>query len=144
MTGSAALDQVEGLIALTEQLTRQIGGDADALEARRTHDVAARIGETVRLAALFRHETARVQGDPRLLAAATGERRVRLIRASQDFERTLKRHGKALYAAKTVTEGIVRAIADEVVKARAVGAAYGPAARRPQGDPTAVTLNRRA
>ena len=144
MAGDAGQDQVEGLIALTEQLTRQIDGDAAAFEARRPLEVAARIDETVRLAALFRHETARVQGDRALLASLSGERRDRLVRASRDFERTLKRHGKALYAAKTVTEGIVRAIADEVVKSRAVGAAYGPGARRPQGDPTAVTLNRRA
>jgi hypothetical protein len=98
----------------------------------------------VRLANLYRHESARVQDNPALLAAAPRELRARLARASEAFERTLRRHGRALYAARTVTEGIVRAIADEVVKTRAAGAAYGPGACRPLGDATAVTLNRRA
>jgi hypothetical protein len=144
MSSEAALQNVERLIALTEQLTRQIGLDADAFEARRPHEAASRIEETVRLANVFRHETARVRENPALIAAAPGEARTRLACASEAFERTLQRHGRALYAVKTVTEGIVRAIADEVVRARAAGAAYGPGARHPIADATAVTLNSRA
>ena len=144
MPDDAAKETVEQLIVLTEQITRRISQDADAFEARRTHEVAGRIEETVRLANLYRRETARVRSDPGVVLGAPRPTRERLARASEAFETALKRHGRALYAVKTVTEGIVRAIAEEVVRARAVGAAYGPGARGPMADATAVTLNRMA
>jgi hypothetical protein len=139
-----ARQNVERLIALTEQLTAQLGQDAAAFEARRPQEAAGRMDETTRLANLYRHETMRVRENPVLIAGAPSELTGRLRRASETFEHTLLRHGRALYAVKTVTEGIVRAIADEVVKARAAGMGYGPGARSQAADATAVTLNRRA
>jgi hypothetical protein len=42
-----------------------------------------------------------------------------------------------------VTEGVVKAIADEIANRRNIGQAYGPgAARKPSA--TAITLNQRA
>jgi hypothetical protein len=135
---------LERLIALTEQLTAQIGGDADLFQARRPQAVAGRIQETTRLANLYRHEMARVRENPALVAGTPPELRGRLLRASQAFERTLKRHGETIYAAKTVTEGVVRAIAEEVVRMRAASASYGPGARSQAANATAITLNRSA
>ena len=144
MSSEAAQQTLERLIALTEQLTQQIGGDADLFQARRPQAVAGRIQETTRLANLYRHETARVRENPALIAGAPQELRGRLARASQGFERTLRRHGETLYAAKTVTEGVVRAIADEVVRARSASAGYGPGATAQPANATAITLNRSA
>ena len=141
---NVAADNVERLIMLTERLTEHMASDAKAFEARRPHDAAARIEETSRLANLFRHESARVRQDPRLVAAAPPELRDRLMRASEAFDSVLARHGRALHAAKTVTEGIVRAIAEEVNSARAAGTGYGPGARTHAAPATAITLNRRA
>lgn len=132
------------LITLTEQLTTRIGADADAFEARRPHEAAARMDETARLANLFRHESARVKQSPALIAGAPADVRARLARANQAFERELARHGRALHAVKEVTEGVVRAIAQEVANARACGAGYGPRARSSPYDATAITLNRSA
>ncbi len=144
MSNDLAKQNVERLIALTEQLTEQIARDADAFEARRPHEPASRIQETARLANIYRHESARVRETPALIAGAPRELRGRLIRASQEFEQTLSRHGRALYAVKTVTEGVVRAIAEEVALARAANANYGPGARCQAANATAITLNRRA
>jgi hypothetical protein len=144
MSADVAKQNVERLIALTEQLTQRIGLDADSFEARRPHEVAGRMDETARLANLYRHESARVRETPALVAGAPRELRQKLAQASRAFERTLQRHGRALHAVKTITEGVVRAIAEEVVKARAAGSAYGPGARSPLADPTAITMNRRA
>lgn len=137
-------DNVEKLIVLTEQLTRQMALDAQAFEARRPHEVAARVDETGRLANLYRHESARVRQDPRLVAGATREQRLRLVRASEAFDSVLARHGRALYGAKVVTEGIVRAIAEEIASARTATAGYGPAGRTHEASGAAITLNRTA
>jgi hypothetical protein len=144
MIDETARVNVERLITLTETLTGQIGADADAFEARRPHEAAGRMEETARLANLFRHESARVKQNPALIAGAPREARARLAKASQAFERELARHGRALYAVKEVTEGVVRAIANEVAVSRAASSGYGPGARASAYDATAITLNRSA
>ena len=144
MTPDLAKENVERLIVLTERLTEVLAADAKAFEARRPHEATARLEETSRLANLYRHESTRVRGDPTLVASAPVETRQRLIRATEGFEAVLARHGRALYAAKEVTEGVVRAIAEEVAEARSAGAAYGPGARTQPVTGAAVALDRRA
>jgi hypothetical protein len=144
MSANPAQELVEQLIGLTERLTERIGLDTEAFEARRPHEAAARVEETARLANLYRRESDRVRQNPSLVAAAPTELRARLARASEGFEAALQRHGKSLYAVRTVTEGVVRAIAEEVAKARAANSGYGPGARAPQANTTAIALNRRA
>ena len=129
LVANDAADRVEQLIALTERLTEHLAAETRAFEARRPHDAAARSQETGRLANLYRHESARVKANPSLLAGAPKPRREALIRATQVFETTLARHGRALHGAKTITEGLVRAIALEVAAMRASKGGYGPAGR---------------
>ncbi len=143
-TPEQARDNVERLITLTEKLTEQLAKDAHAFESRRPHDAAHRMEDTARLANLYRHESARVRQDPAMIAAAPREHRARLARASEAFDAVLARHGRALHAVKTVTEGVVRAIAEEVAATRSAGVGYGPAARQPAMAGTAITLNQRA
>ncbi len=143
-TPEQARENVERLIGLTEKLTEQLARDAQAFEARPPHDAAHRMEDTARLANLYRHESARVRQDPALVSGAPREQRARLVRASEAFDAVLARHGRALHAVKTVTEGVVRAIAEEVAASRTVGAGYGPAARQHALAGTAITLNQRA
>ena len=66
--------------------------------------------------------------------------------SSDLFDAVLARQGRAVTAAKTVTEGLVRAIAQEVAEQRPTASGYGPSAQgaayRQNG--TAITLNQRA
>jgi hypothetical protein len=135
---------VEQLIALTEKLAEQIALDTRAFETRRPFEAAARVEETGRLANIYRHEAARARQDPRVLAAASSQQRERLKRASERFEAALSHHGRALHAAKTITEGIVHAIAEEMDRSRKAVAGYGPTARTQATAATSVALNRRA
>ena len=138
-------DKVQQLIALTEQLTERMRQDAEAFEARRPYEAAGRIEETQRLANLYRHESDRVRQNPSLIAGGSPQLRQRLTRASEAFETTLARHGRAVYALKAVTEGVVQAIAEEVARARAATAGYGPGARMATRDTAvAIALNRQA
>ena len=138
-------ENVQQLIALTEQLTERMRQDAEAFEARRPFEAAGRIEETQQLANLYRRESDRVRQNPGLLAGASQALRKRLARASEAFETTLARHGRAVFALKTVTEGVVQAIAEEVARTRAATAGYGPGARMATRDTAvAIALNRRA
>ena len=138
-------DRVEQLILLTERLTELMAAQAQAFEQRRPQDAAAGLEETARLANLYRHESGRVRADPQLVAGAAPHLRARLVRATEAFDAVLARQGRALAAAKTVTEGLVRAIADEVAAQRGRGAGYGASGGPPgPGAATAITLNRRA
>jgi hypothetical protein len=142
-----AADRVDQLIILTERLTDVVAQQCQAFENHRPQDAAAQMAEAGRLANLYRHESMRVRADPRLVMAAPAELRQRLIRATEAFDAVLARHGRAVIAAKFVTEGLVRVIAEEVASQRGQLSGYGPGARAPASSAkaaTAITLNRRA
>ena len=139
-------DRVEQLVILTERLTDLIARQANAFEARRPQEAAQYVDEVAKLANLYRHESTRVRANVALVSAAAPAARQRLVRATEAFDAVLARQGRAVTAAKTVTEGLVRAIAQEVAEQRPQAVGYGPgahgAAYRASG--TAITLNQRA
>ena len=136
-------DRVEQLITLTERLTELMAQDAADFEARRPHLAAARAEENSRLANLYRHESMRVKRNPDLIAGAPAARRQHLTQATEAMERVLRRHAGALEAMKTVTEGLVKAVADEVAGQRATSSSYGPGAKATTPG-ASIALNRRA
>ena len=144
MTQQRATERVDQLVVLTERLTSLISEECRAFEAHRPHEAAGSIQETSKLANVYRHESMRVRADPSLIEGAPLKNRMALIRATEAFDAVLARHGRALQAAKFITEGIVRAVADEVVARRTTGAGYGPGAAAVMGSSTAITLNKRA
>lgn len=147
LAASDSADRVEQLIILTERLTALITLECQAYEARRPQDAAPHVEETQRLANIYRHESARVRGDPGLVFGAPADQRQKLVRATEAFDAVLARHGRAIHAAKTVTEGLVRAIAEEVASQRERASGYGPGAALTASSPSAasaITLNRTA
>lgn len=141
---SQSNERAEQMIALTARLTALLAKEAAAFEARRAHEAAGLGEETARLANLYRHESARIKADPSLIAGASTAIRGRLIQATEAFEAVLARHGRALSAAKTVTEGLVRAIAEEVAATRRARSPYRSNARAAEADASAIALNQRA
>ncbi len=139
-----AEDRATQMIQLTERLTDRLAGETLAFEAHRPQDAASGVAETARLANLYRHEAARIKLQPEALRGAAPETRRRLIRATEAFEAVLARHGRAVTAAKQISEGLVRAIAEEVAKTRTAAAGYGPGARAAATSTAAIALNRRA
>ena len=139
-----AATRVEQLIVLTERLTGLLSEECRAFETHRPHEAARSVDETAKLANIYRHESMRIRADPKLVEAAPLASRMSLMRATEAFDAVLARHGRAIEAAKTVTEGIVRSVAEEVVARRTTGAGYGPGAAAVSGSSTAITLNKRA
>ena len=145
ISATDANDRVEQLIVLTERLTELIAQEAQAFEQRRPQDAAQNIEETSKLATIYRHESARVRANPGLVASAPLQQRTRLVRATEAFDAVLARQGRALEAAKTITEGLVRAIAEEVASKRTTGTGYGKGGvAPPPPSATSLTLNKRA
>jgi hypothetical protein len=147
LAASDAADRVDQLIILTERLTDLMVHEAQAFETRRPQDAAVNSEETQRLANIYRHESMRVRADPSLVFGAPADQRQRLVRATEAFDAVLHRHGRAIDAAKSVTEGLVRAIAEEVASQREQSAGYGSSGAMPVSSAsaaTAITLNRRA
>ena len=147
LAATDAEDRVEQLTILTERLTTLIAEQALAFEQRRPKDAAALNEETSRLANLYRHESTRVRADVSLVdtAPAPAPARARLVRATEAFDAVLARQGRALEAAQTVTEGLVKCIAEEVANQRSQASVYGAGGLQSGGAPaTAITLNKRA
>jgi hypothetical protein len=137
--------RVDELIALTERLTALIAEQAQAFEDRRPQDAARSMEETTRLANIYRREAQNLRAQPGLIAGAPKADRQRLVRATEAFDAVIARQGRSLHAAKTISEGLVHAIANEIANQRGANAGYGPAGvKQPNTAATAVTLNRRA
>lgn len=132
------------LTALTERLTARLETETDAFATRRAAEVADGLAETQELANQYRRESAHLKANRAILAAAPASERMALIKATEAFEAVLAIHSHAVDAARTVSEGLVRAIAQEVAGARAMGTGYGASGSAYAGDSRAVTLNRMA
>ncbi|MFZ5670618.1 MAG: flagellar basal body protein [Pseudomonadota bacterium] len=146
MTADAnqANERVDQLVALTDRLTGLMAAQCQAFEQHRPQDAAAQMEELSKLANIYRHESAKVRQSPGLIEAASLQHRARLMRSTEAFDAVLARQGRALEAARTITEGLVRAVAEEVAAQRSSGVGYGPGAAAQGGDARAITLNRRA
>ena len=132
------------LTTLTERLTARLESETIAFAERRPQDLVAGLAETQELANQYRRESAQVKAAPAVVAAAPASERSALIRATERFEAVLSRHARAVEAARVISEGVVRAIAEEVSAARAMGFGYGASGAAAAGDGRAITLNRSA
>ncbi len=141
---TTATAHLRRLTSLTDRLTARLEMETDAFASRRAHDVASGLAETQELANIYRRESAQLKAAPGLLAAAPSSERLALIKATEAFEAVLAVHGRTVEAARTISEGLVRTIAQEVAGARAMGAGYGATGHAAGGDSRAVTLNRMA
>jgi len=137
------LKALETMLELTKRLTELLARQAQAFEQHRPQDAAAGLPEIIRLTNLYRAGSAGVRAAPAMLKNAPSDLRAKLLQTTEAFEAALDRQGRALAASKTITEGVVRAVADEIAARRGVGQAYGPGARR-RAAATAITLNQQA
>ncbi|MCW5724107.1 MAG: flagellar basal-body protein FlbY [Maricaulaceae bacterium] len=130
---------------LTTRLTSLVEAETALFKARRPHEAAAFQDEKSRLATVYRRETAAIKADPRLLDGAGAAAREALAAATRAFHAALAANGAAVETMRTLTEGIVRAVADAAESQRASLSGYGPGAgaRNPAGAP-AIAVNRTA
>lgn len=135
------------LTRLTERLTGLLQRETQLFEARRPLETEAFQGEKSRLASLYRREIASVKADPSRLEGADADTKATLKSATERFTEALAANGRAVDALRVLTEGVVKAVADEAAKQRDTLSGYGPGAAsssRKNTDAPSIAVNRSA
>ena len=129
-----AQDRAEQLLLVTERLTALVSEETRRIDARQPLLEGAEADEKNRLANAYRLELTRIRQDRALIEGARPETLEQLRQRTVALHEALAAHELALSAVKTVTEGLVQAIAEEVVRQRGGAGNYGAG-----GAPVAAT-----
>jgi hypothetical protein len=120
-----ANDRVEQLLLISERLTALIDAETQLIQARQPPLEGAEADEKTRLANAYRLELARVKQDRALIEGAPPALLTQLRQSTVALHEKLAAHETALNAVKLVAEGLVHAMAEEVVRQRGGDAHYG-------------------
>ncbi|MEZ5956547.1 MAG: hypothetical protein R3C27_04960 [Hyphomonadaceae bacterium] len=140
-----AAHRVEQLLMMTDRLAALAAADTRRIEARQPLLDGAEGDEKNRLANAYRLELARIKQDQALIQDAPAELLARLRESTVALHETLAAHELALNAVKVVSEGLVHAMAEEVVRQRGDGANYSSqGSLDTRGGPSPTVLDRSA
>jgi hypothetical protein len=113
---TAAPDKIAKIIAITDRLGQIVAEENDLLASRRTADMEIHRDEKARLSEAYEREMEDLKAHPSWLEGGARDDVVRLKAATRNFREILAQHKRAMLAAKTVTERMLRSIGDEVAK----------------------------
>jgi hypothetical protein len=115
------------------------------IDARQPPMDGSEADEKNRLANAYRLELARIKQDPSLIQAAPATLLQALRQSTEALHEQLAKHELSLNAVKIISEGLVQAMAEEIVRQRNSAASYGaggaPAA---SAGPSPAVLDRSA
>jgi hypothetical protein len=131
-------DKIELLIVMAERLLEAIQADIDALAAGRPQEMRSLDPEIQRLSVSYSREAANF--DPARAKSAPAALRQRLTAVTGAFREKLAQHARLLTRVRSASEGIVKAVAEEVERVRAPTLTYAPAARQKPA-PGAMVFN---
>lgn len=120
-------ERAEQLLAMTQRLVTLLDAEIAALQARKLDASSTGWDEKEKLVHAWRLEVSRIKADPALMKGLSLDRKESLRAAARALEDRLADHERALAAARTVTEGLVRSIAAEIAETRSAPAGYGAA-----------------
>ena len=116
--------RIERLIGMAERLVAALQDDIVALEQGRPAALRTADPEMQRLTALYGREA---QGfDIRIAQGAPAPLRQRFVAITARFREVLQLHARLLARVKNASEGMIKAIADEVNRIHAPARTYGP------------------
>jgi len=119
-------ERADALIRLTGRLTELLDQETACFEARKPHEAVALQAEKTRLATIYRTETRLAGQDQSRLAGLSDAAKSRLRDNTERFEAALARNGAAVEALKSLTEELVKALAEEAARQAQSKAGYGP------------------
>lgn len=140
-------DRAEQLLAMTRRLVVLVDEEIEAVKARKLDASSVNWDEKEKLVHAWRLEVARIKADPEQMAGLSPVRKEALKASARDLEDRLQAHARALAAARTVTEGLVRSIAAEIAQSRAGPAGYSAKGAAPvsqRREATGLTVNAKA
>jgi hypothetical protein len=123
---NADAEKIELLIAMAERLIQAIEADITALKAGRPQEMMTLDPEIQRLSVAYGREAGAL--DPSRAKAAPVELRKRFAATTAKFKDVLTLHARLITRVRHASEGIVRAVAEEVERIRAPLTTYAPAA----------------
>lgn len=140
-------ERAEQLLAMTVRLAGLVEDEIAAVKARKLDASSANWDEKERLVHAWRLEVARIKADPSQMSGLSQTRKEALKAASKNLEEQLQAHERALSAARTVTEGLVRSIAAEIAESRSAPVGYGAKgafATAPKREASGLAVNAKA
>jgi hypothetical protein len=131
--------RIERLIGMAERLVAALESDIAALQDGRPQVLQTAHPEIQRLTALYGREA---QGfDIRIAQAAPAPLRSRFIDITKKFREVLQLHTRLLARVKNASEGMIKAIADEVHKMHAPARTYSARPGYPPQSSGAMVFN---
>jgi hypothetical protein len=116
--------RIERLISLAERLITALESDIAELKNGRTTKLRTNDPEIQKLTALYGREAQNF--DLRIAQSAPPTLRQRFVAITAKFREVLQLHTRMITRVKNASEGIIRAIAEEVERANAPTRTYGP------------------
>jgi len=116
--------RIERLISLAERIIAALESDIAALKEGRPNALQTNDPEIQKLTAIYGREAKGF--DPRLAENAAPTLRQRFFAITAKFREVLQLHARMLTRVKNASEGIIRAIAQEVDRANAPMRTYSP------------------
>ncbi len=116
--------KIERLVALTLRLTEALQADIAALERGRPREMRSHQADVQQLTALYTREAQAFSVDA--VKSLPREARDQLTQATTRFREVLALHVRILNRVRGATEGMIRAIAEDVAKRRAAQRPYTP------------------
>lgn len=121
MTGDP---RIESVLKMAERLAAALKADIAALESGRAREMRSLDPEMQLLAAQYSREAAKLNRNE--LLAAPDEQRARLTAATRSFHEALTMHTRVLTRVRRASEGLIKAVAQEVEKRRSRAKPYAP------------------
>ncbi len=142
LAANSPAERAEALILLTTRLTGLIEQETALFEARRPLETQSFQDEKSKLATIYRREIAAIRQQPERLEGAPEPLRRQLKDETMRFTEALEANGRAVETLRVLTEGIVRAVADEAARLKDQETGYGPGTRR--AATPSIAVNQRA
>jgi hypothetical protein len=131
--------RIERMIVMAERLIVALEADIAALRSGKPSAMKTGDPEVQRLSAQYSREAQNF--DPALAKSAPAPLRTRFIEITRKFRDVLAQHARAVARVKNASEGMIRAIAEEVERLRAPMRTYGRTAT-PRGESGAMIYNK--
>ena len=135
---SAEKARVDRLIILAERLIAALEADITALKSGKPKDMQTQDPEVQRLTALYSREAAQLT--PAQAKLVPRDSVLRLTETTRRFRDSLARHTRILTRVRNASEGMIRAVAEEVERRRAPLRTYTQVQMPPERRPTSAML----
>jgi len=132
------------LIRITTELKDIVRHETELLERKRPQEIKSLQGQKVRLMAQYKDAMNNARVNENLLGAEDSEIRVRIKEATEGLREELKRNARIVIRLKTITEGLLKSVGDEVSKNNRPSIGYNKGAQmmKPQTvRPTSLSFN---